>query len=248
MGKHRKQGNQGNQATPETETDVLSLAQGGVAEPEETEETTPTVATAEGGDTGVPTQPEAVATTPEAPKPALSLADLVRNAPGLTDEQRAKLLGEAQKIESSEVKSAQAKAMVEFNKELEVELPKWIKTLQEKHKVNLDGRRITVYFPKEGETDKAPKLTSGVKGNGGGGNREGFPSKWGEAVVIMEGKEITHKSPSKAAESLGLQVQGHRDMVDVFENPTEAGTKKELPKIYTVDAVKGSHFRITIVK
>lgn len=151
-------------------------------------------------------------------------------------------------IEASETKSIQAKAMVEFNKELDVELPKWIKGLQAKHKVEPEVRRITIYFHNEGETDKAPKLTSSAKGNGGGGtgNRKGFASKWGETVVIVDGVETTHKSPSNLMESLGLQVQGHRNMVDIFENPTKAGTKEELPKIYTVDAVKGSHFRVTV--
>ena len=37
-----------------------------------------------------------------------------------------------------------------------------------------------------------------------------------------------------------------RTMVDVFENPHEVGTKAALRKVYTVDAAKGDHFRVTI--
>ena len=202
------------------------------------------VAEKKGGDTDKTAPAVAPAT------PALSLMDLVRNAPGLTDEQRKTLLAEAEKVTQSEAKSKEAKAMVEFNKALETELPKLLEELAKKFDVSLEGRRITAYFPKADEKDKKLSVTSAAKGTGKEtGTRDGFPTKWGEAVVIdVDGKETKHKSPSEAAKALGLQVMGHRDMLDVFQNPTKVDTKEELPKIYTLDAVKGSHFRITIGK
>lgn len=189
---------------------------------------------------------------PSAPAPIRSLMDLVMNAPGLTDEERAKYLAEAKSITESETKSAEAKAMVAFNKELDTELPKFIEELRAKHGVSLEGRRITAYFPKADEKDKVTKVTSAAKGSSGSAGdstREGFPAGWGKTIVVgTDGKETEHKSPSAAAKSLGLQVTGHRDMIDVFENPTKVDTKEKLPKIYTVDTVKGDHFRITIGK
>ena len=229
------------------EADVLALAQGGtaVAEAEEAEETpenppeTPETSE-EAPETGG-SEAEAVEEKPAegGDTPALSLADLVRSAQGISESTREKLLAEAEKIISAEAHSAQAKAMVEFNKELEATLPKWLEELRVKHGVKLDGRVIKVRFPREGEEDGslAPKLTSSAKGNGGGGgSRESFPQRWGKAKLIKDGKTVEHDSPRKLADSLNLQVEGKRNMIDVFENPTEAKTKKELPKIYSVDA------------
>lgn len=245
--KHKK--NQSRPATKPEQEDVLNLAKVGETVSEALEaiaEAEKVVAEAE---EVVKEMPETTEEQPEengGESGITSIVDLIKNATGITEEQRKKLLGDAEKLATAEARDKNAKAMVDFNKELETELPKWLEALREKHGVDLKGRRITVLFPKDGE-DLSPKLTSSLKGNGGGRTGNGFPSKWGEAELVKDGKTTKHESPSKLAESLNLQIQGARNMVDVFETPRKSGTKEELPKIYDVDAVKGDHFRVTVL-
>jgi len=180
----------------------------------------------------------------EAPKvEASTLEQMVANLP---PELREKAQAELDKLVSQSKRNEAAKAFVAFDnalKDAETGLPKFVGDLAEKHGVDLTSRRITITYP-DGKFayTNSPK---GSKGNGGG-SRTGFPTGWGKAQVVEGDKTTEHASPSKAAEALGLQVEGMRNMVDVFENPHERGTKAELPKRYKVDAVRGEHFRITI--
>jgi len=180
----------------------------------------------------------------EAPKAeASTLEQMVANLP---PELREKAQAELDKLVVQARKNVQAKAFVAFDnalKDTEKGLPKFIGDLAKTHGVDLTSRRITITYP-----DGKFSYTNAPKGSKGSGNgsRQGFPSQWGEAEVIEGEKTTKHASPSKAAEALGLQVEGMRDMPDVFLNPHERGTKAVLPKIYSVDAVRGEHFRVTI--
>ena len=181
----------------------------------------------------------------EAPKAeASTLEQMVANLP---PELREKAQAELDKLVSQSKRNEAAKAFVAFDNALrneEAGLPKFIGDLAKAHGVDLASRRITITYP-DGKFayTNSPK---GSKANGSGGSRTGFPTGWGKATVVEGDKTTEHASPSKAAEALGLQVEGMRNMVDVFENPHERGTKAELPKRYKVDAVRGEHFRITI--
>jgi len=191
---------------------------------------------------------EAKEETPE-PKEAPSLEDIVNNLP---EEMRAKAIEQLGKLKAQADRNEQAKQFASFNNALldsETGVAKWLEDLANAHGVNLAGRKITVVYPKADEEAKTPTVYNIPKGkNGtGNGNREGFPTGWGDTELVKEGKVIqTEKSPSALAKSMGLQITGKRTMVDVFENPHEAGTKAELRKVYTVDAVKGEHFRVTV--
>lgn len=191
---------------------------------------------------------EAKEETPEL-KEAPSLEDIVNNLP---EEIRVKAIEQLGKLKAQADRNEQAKQFASFNNALldsETGVAKWLEALAETHKVSLAGRKITVVYPKADEGAQIPAVSNvpkGKKGTGGNG-REGFPTAWGKTELIQEGKVIqTEKSPSALAKSIGLQITGMRTMVDVFENPHEVGTKAELRKVYTVDAVKGDHFRVIV--
>lgn len=177
----------------------------------------------------------------EAKAEASTLEQMVANLPeGL----REKAMEELTKLRVLAERNEATKAFVAFDNALKDEkegLPKFIGDLAEKHGVNLTGRRITITYP-EGKF----AYTNSPKGKGGGNGRNGFPTSWGKAELVSKGGKVkeTASSPSKLAESMGFQVEGMRDMKDVFENPKERGTKNDLPKRYTVDAVRGEHFRV----
>ena len=185
------------------------------------------------------------------PKEAPSLEDIVANLP---DEIREKAQEQLGKLMAQADRNEQAKQFASFNNALldsEAGVAKWLEALAETHKVSLAGRKITIIYPKgDGDQDHiiptVSNVPKGKKGNGGNG-REGFPTGWGKAELVKEGKVTqTEKSPSALAKSMGLQITGKRTMLDVFENPQEADTKAELEKTYSVDAVKGEHFRVII--
>lgn len=173
-----------------------------------------------------------------------SLDDLLKTLP-----ENSPIRAEIEKLRTQAEKNVASKQWTSFNEELiseEIGLPKYLGDLAKKHGVDLTNRKIIVTFP-----DGKFSYTNSPKGKGGGaGNgRSGFPTSWGKAELVKEGKVIqTEKSPSKLAEALNLQVEGMRDMTDVFENPKERSTKAELEKIYSVDAKRGEYFRVTIKK
>lgn len=190
----------------------------------------------------------------EEPKEASTLEQIVAQLP---ENIREKALEELRKIQVQETRNEAAKAWVGFDTALRDErngLPRFVGDLAVKHGVaeQLAGRVIKITYP-DGKFSytNSPK---GSKGSGNGNGRNGFPTPWGKAVVKQGDKTTTYDSPSKAAEALGLQVEGMRNMVDVFENPHERGTKAPLPKRYKVDAVRGweegsdgtKHFIVTI--
>jgi len=187
----------------------------------------------------------------ETPKEQPSLADIVANLPEEIREKAQEQLG---KLMAQATRNESAKQLAEFNNTLldaEKGIAKWLEDLAETHKVSLAGRKITIAYPKVEEEAKTPTVSNvpkGKKDNIGNGDRKDFPGGWGEAELIKEGKVIQkEKSPCALAKSMGLQITGKRDMPDVWNNPQEAGTKAELPKIYKVDAVKGEYFRVTII-
>ena len=181
---------------------------------------------------------------------SFSLEDIVNNLP---EEMRVKAIEQLGKLKAQADRNEQAKQFASFNNALldsETGVAKWLEDLANAHGVNLAGRKITIVYPKVDEGASIPTVSNvpkGKRGNSGNGNREGFPTGWGGAELVKEGKVIQkEKSPSALAKTLGLQITGMRTMVDVFENPHELGTKAELEKVYKVDAVKGEHFRVTI--
>ena len=129
------------------------------------------------------TQVAAKEETPE-PKEAPSLEDIVNNLP------------EEMRVKAQADRNEQARQFASFNNALlgsETGVAKWLEALAETHKVSLAGRKITIIYPKADEEAKAPAVSNvpkGKKGNGGNGNREGFPTGWGEAELVKEGKVI----------------------------------------------------------
>lgn len=192
---------------------------------------------------------EAEAEVEEPKAPASTLDEIVANLP---EELREKALAELGKLRVQADKNEQAKAFASFNNALqdaETGIAKYLGDLSEAHKVSLAGRKITVIYPKADEDSDTPAISNTPKGarNGGGnGSGKGFPTSWGEAQEIGKDGKVIQKatSPSKLAEVMGLQVEGMRDMPDVFNNPHEKGTKNELPKQYRVEAVRGEYFRV----
>ncbi len=188
-------------------------------------------------------------TTPEAPKveAKVEVSTLEQAVQALPEGLREKALEELRKLTEQAKKNEAAKAFVAFDnalKDVENGLPKFIGDLAKKYGADLSSRRITITYP-----DGKFAYTNSPKGSKNGGNgRKGFPAGGGEAELVGEDGKVVQSadSPSKLAETLSLQVEGMRDMKDVFENPHERGTKAELPKRYKVDAVRGEHFRVTI--
>ena len=152
------------------------------------------------------------------------------------------------------IASDMAKRWVPFNEALEKELPKFLDDLATKHKVSLSGRTIKVAYPKDYEAGKtaAPKpsnVPANVKDQGSAtGTGRSFAPGYGKATFVsLDGKEASYDSASALAKSLSLQVEGMRDMVDVFSNPTKPHGKGEAkvadPRKFTVDADKATkHF------
>ncbi len=237
-------------------------------------QTPPTPPVASPNEASQPKQPEGQASvdntpkggeTPKAPSPAETAIEVVKAS--ITDaaqqkmaidsinniataipdpEMQQKAIDTILKLFQGEKEAKEAKKFVAFDNELKEKLPALFDELSKKHGVDLSNRKITITFP-EGKPSyvNSPKDAKSSNGNGGGGNREGFPSGWGKATG-PDGTE--HKSPSELAKSLGLQVTGHRDMIDVFESPTKTdGTKLE-KGLYKVDAKKGEYFRVTKAK
>jgi len=190
----------------------------------------------------------------EAKVEASTLEQMVANLP---DNIRDKAMEELTKLRVQAERNEATKAFVGFNADLQdddkglvitkemvgeaMNLSDYLEAVRAKHEVNLTGRRITITYP-EGKF----ALTNSPKGKGGGNGRSGFPPGWGNAELRDKGGKVKEKatSPSKLAESMGLQVEGMRDMKDVFENPKERGTKNDLPKRYKVEAVRGEYFRV----
>lgn len=185
---------------------------------------------------------EAEAEAKVEPKEASTLEQMVANLP---PELREKAQAELDKLVTQAERNKATKQWVAFDgalKDEEKGLPKFIGDLAREYGVDLTNRRITITYP-----DGNFAYTNSPKGSRGGNGRKGFPQSWGKAELVKDGKVVkTEPSPSKLAESLGLQIEGMRNMPDVFENPHERGTKAELPKIYSVDAVRGDHFRVII--
>lgn len=184
--------------------------------------------------------------TPEAAKPATSLEEMVA---GLSPELRESALEQIGKLRVQAEKNEANKRYAQFDtrmKDAEKGIVSWITGIAKECGVDLAERAIKVSFPK-GEGGYAHSAI-GKKGEATG--RNGFPSSWGEATEVgKKGKVIqTQSSPSKLAEKMGLQVEGMRDMMDVFQNPRERGTKRELPKTFQVEAVRGEYFRVKHLK
>ena len=177
-------------------------------------------------------------------KEASTLEQMVANLP---PELREKAQAELDKLVTQAKRNEATKQWVGFDTALKDEgkgLPKFVGDLAKEYGVDLTSRRITITYP-----DGKFAYTNSPKGSKGNGNsgRKGFPTGWGEAELVKKGEVVQKEtSPSKLAETLGLQVEGMRNMPDVFENPHERGTKAELPKIYSVDAERGDHFRVII--
>lgn len=214
---------EGSEATEEATEEAKETTED-TAETTETEETT-----------------EASEETPKSEEEQ-SLEELVA---GLPEELREKALEQIGKLRVQASKNEAAKAFAEFDKALKDEetgLPKFLGDLIAKHHVDLSGRKIVITYP-----DGKFNYSNSPKNGKTNGSRNGFPGAWGEAQLLKGDKvEKTAASPSKLAEEMNLQVEGKRNMIDVFENPTERGTKAELPKKWKVDAKKGEYFRVYI--
>jgi len=216
---------------------------------DEVEETQPTPGEAEAEAPTTEVIPEAEAKVEEPKAEASTLDEIVANLP---EELREKALAELGKLRVQAEKNEQAKAFAGFNNALqnaETGIAKYLGDLAEAHKVSLAGRKITVIYPKADEDGNTPAISNtpkGARNSGGNGSGKGFPPGWGEAQEIGKDGEVIQKatSPSKLAEAMGLQVEGMRDMKDVFENPKERGTKNDLPKRYRVEASRGEYFRV----
>ncbi|KKK65334.1 hypothetical protein LCGC14_2975180, partial [marine sediment metagenome] len=131
-------------------------------------------------------------------------------------------------------------------KDTENGIDAWIKAVAKETGVDLSERKLTVSYP----NGKFDYTNSAIGKKGEKNGREGFPSSWGEATEVgKNGKVIqTQSSPSKLANKMGLQVEGMRDMQDVFQNPRQLGSKAELPKNFRVEAVRGEYFRVIHIK
>jgi hypothetical protein len=166
-------------------------------------------------------------------------------------ELRNNVLTSVAKLLAPVIASDMAKRWVPFNEALEKELPKFLDDLATKHKVSLTGRTIKVAYPKDYETGKtaSPKpsnVPASVKDEGSAnGTGRSFAPGYGKATFVsLEGKEASYDSASALAKSLSLQVEGMRDMVDVFSNPTKPHGKGEAkvvdPRKFSVDADKAT--------
>ncbi len=165
----------------------------------------------------------------------------------MTQDVMDKALKQVAKLEQDASRNEAVKKFSAFNELVNKELPTWLAEKAKASGVELTGRYIKVTFPKGGEPKVVHAPIGAREGNGEGSGR-GFGTSWGEATLVdKDGKETKHSSPSKLASFLNLQVEGHRNMPDVFENPTESGTKKELPKTYKVEAERGKYFKVTII-
>lgn len=189
--------------------------------------------------------PEETETKPET-TPATSLEDMVAGlSPELRDaalEQIGKLRVQAEKNEANK-RYAQFDARI---KDTENGIDAWIKAVAKETGVDLSERKLTVSYP----NGKFEYTNSAIGKKGEKNGREGFPVTWGEATEVgKNGKVIqTQSSPSKLANKMGLQVEGMRDMQDVFQNPRQLGSKAELPKNFRVEAVRGEYFRVIHIK
>lgn len=142
------------------------------------------------------------------------LAEIEAIAKMIPDEvSRNKLLEQARKLYADSQRTVQVKAWKAFDDDLKTRLPDLFTELSKKHGVELVNRRIVVTFP-NGQFSHTNSVVGKGKGNGGKGSRE-MPTRWtGKAKI----GDQAHDSPNALALSLGLKVNGFRDMVDVFES------------------------------
>lgn len=199
-----------------------------------------------------PKEVVAVATTeaPKAPPKDIAAKDeiyqlLIAQLDKMSPAEKAKVQPYLEKLKADSEKLRASNAAPAFNIELEKELPLWLEALAKKHSYSLLGRKITVIYPKnEGKELPKPSNTPvGAKAGNGGGH--GFPLGYGIAAFqTLEGKEVIYQSSSALAKALNLQIEGMRDMVDVFQNPTKPHGKGEAkvadPRKFTVDADKAA--------
>ncbi len=196
--------------------------------------------------------PEAPPETPETPeaapeaKPATSLEDMVS---ALSPELREAALEQIGKLRAQAEKNEANKRYAQFDtrmKDAEAGIDAFIKGIAKETGVDLSGRKLTVSYP----NGKVEYTNSAIGKKGEATGREGFPTSWGEAEEIGKNGKVIQKqsSPSKLANKMGLQVEGMRDMQDVFQNPRQLGSKAELPKNFKVEAVRGEYFRVIHLK
>ena len=167
---------------------------------------------------------------------------------GLSPELRDAALEQIGKLRAQAEKNEANKRYAQFDarmKDPDKGIDAFIKGVAKEFGMDLENRFVKVSYP-NGVKEVGGYINSPIGKKGESTSRNGFPSSWGEAKELgKDGKVIqTQGSPSKLAEKMGLQVEGMRDMKDVFENPKKRGDKTEIPKIYKVEAVRGEYFRV----
>ena len=199
-------------------------------------------------------EPQAQAQPPE-PGPEqpeeTSLSDGLQSLIDSLDENhpaRGKVLEELEKLKEEQRKSEEAKLRTSFDEDLKQALTEILtgeNGLLEKYPIDMSKRKLVITFPPEGSgsfslSDLDVKASPGRKKTG-----NGFKSSWGKAV-LKDGDDTTeYESPSKLAAVLGLKVNGHSDMTEVFTKPISAETGEPADVGYTVDAERGVRFIVT---
>ena len=199
-------------------------------------------------------EPQAQAQPPE-PQPEqpeeTSLSDGLQALIDSLDENhpaRGKVLEELEKLKEEQRKSEEARLRTSFDEDLKQALTEILTGedgLLSRYQIDMSTRKLVITFPSDGNgsfafSDVDLKASPGRKKSG-----NGFKSSWGKAVY-KDGDDTTeYESPSKLAAVLGLKVNGHSDMTQVFTKPISAETGEPADVEYTVDAERGVRFVVT---
>ena len=178
---------------------------------------------------------------------------MVAAMPETTPEEKAskqKMLGELAKLVATAKLSADKSKFAAFDKELRESFPAYIKALETKHSVLVEGRKLIISFPKGKPIDLTNVPIGAGKGKGGGGKDGGvggktFTNAQGAKEDYMsilytapDGRTETYDSLNKFAEFHKLKYHGYNNatvaIMEAREYRTDANGNelgmKESPK------------------
>lgn len=243
---HRKRKNQ-TPTTPVEET------------PEITAEQTPATTPAEETPAPVEQAPEQVETAKPAPSPLEVSKGLEKLIESLdpNDPVRQAVEEQLRKLASEQKASGQAIARQSFDSDLKAALTGILSGedgLIAKHPdVELSGRRVEITFPPDGTE---PFVMNDLDLHSSKGSKNGSGRGFGQSDWLPKGEKATYTdadgkvteadSPSALAKAMGLLHTSAKTSVELFTKPKDKDSKQRIEGVsYKVDAVRGSHFRVT---
>ncbi len=245
--------NRDNKHTPRP-SDLLGKT--AVADEEEEEEATEATPILE-----VKVEATAPPAPPPAPKPVTTLEQIVESMPEDTPQQKLdkqKAKEELAKLQSFTKSSQEKNKFAAFDaalRNLETGVAKWLDDLAKTHGVSLEGRKITVAYPKTEEEKKLPDITNIPKGartgsGNGKGNGNAFKSNGKVIAYMPDGRQENYDSLHAFALTKGIKYNGRPTARVAVEDPweTEKDASGNYPKMPFRHTITDGEAGVLVVK